>query len=191
MASGSPRRKELLTMAGIDFEVLVPDVNEDLLKGESPERMVRRLAYEKAMAALGRAGPNPRIVIAADTTVVSPAGKILGKPGDREEAIRMVRSLQGRIHRVFTGYAILRGESGRIVRKVQRVVRTAVRIRKMNLAEIIRYVDLGEGVDKAGAYAAQGAGMTLIEGIRGSYTNVVGLPMTEVLADLKGIGWKP
>ncbi len=180
-------------MAGIPFEILQPDVNEDPLSGEKPDRMVERLARDKALAVFSKlsAGRSSKFIIAADTTVVNPSGKILGKPVDRREAIQMLQELQGKVHRVFTGYAVFLGSAGRISRKVQRVVCTRVHIRKMSLLEIKRYVDLGESYDKAGAYAAQGFGMTIIERINGSYTNVVGLPMTELVSDLKGLGWKP
>jgi septum formation protein len=193
LASGSPRRKELLMMAGISFEIFVPDVNEDPFLGEKPDRMVKRLAREKALAVLRKlpGGRSSQFIIAADTTVVNPSGKILGKPDGRRQAVEMLQTLQGKVHHVFTGYSILFGSSGRVSRKVHRVVGTRVHIRKMSLLEIKRYVDLGESFDKAGAYAAQGFGMTIIERINGSYTNVVGLPMTELVSDLKDLGWKP
>jgi len=165
LASGSPRRKELLRMAGVTFRVVSPDVNEEPLLREAPAAMVRR--------------------------VVNPEGKILGKPVSRAEAVRMLASLQGRDHFVFTGYAILVGDSGRIARSVSRVVKTRVRIRKMGSRDLHRYVSLGESFDKAGAYAAQGFGMSMIEKIHGSYTNVVGLPMAQLLEDLRKLGWRP
>jgi septum formation protein len=193
LASGSPRRKELLRMAGVTFRVVSPDVNEEPLLREAPAAMVRRLAKEKARAVHERLGlkSGTRIIIAADTTVVNPEGKILGKPVSRAEAVRMLASLQGRDHFVFTGYAILVGDSGRIARSVSRVVKTRVRIRKMGSRDLHRYVSLGESFDKAGAYAAQGFGMSMIEKIHGSYTNVVGLPMAQLLEDLRKLGWRP
>ncbi len=193
LASGSPRRKELLAMAGISFEIFLPDVNEDPFSGEKPAQMVKRLSLEKAMAVLPRIGigRGSFFIIAADTTVVSPSGKILGKPETRNQAIQMLRSLQGKVHQVYTGYTIIFAVSGKVVRKIKGVVGTRVHIRRMGKLEVERYVDLGESFDKAGAYAAQGFGMTIIEKINGSYTNVVGLPMTEIVRDLKVLGWKP
>jgi len=193
LASGSPRRKELLHLAGIRFEVATPDVNEDPIPDERPKKMVKRLAEEKALE-VWRNRKNfrsPLLIIAADTTVVNPNGEILGKPRNRKEAILMVTSLQGKIHKVYTGYAILDVSRGQVDRSVSRVVETRVKIRKMKAEEVRAYVDCGESLDKAGGYAAQGFGMTLIERISGSYTNVVGLPITQVLEDLKDLGWKP
>jgi len=193
LASGSPRRKELLHLAGIRFEVATPDVNEDPIPDERPKKMVKRLAEEKALEVWRnrRNFRSPLLIIAADTTVVNPNGEILGKPRNRKEAILMVTSLQGKIHKVYTGYTILDVSRGQVDRNVSRVVETRVKIRKMKAEEVRAYVDCGESLDKAGGYAAQGFGMTLIERISGSYTNVVGLPITQVLEDLKDLGWKP
>jgi septum formation protein len=192
LASGSPRRKELLEMAGLSFSVHVPDVDETPLPREVPKKMVRRLSLLKALEAargLGR-DPGSLLVLSADTTVVSPEGRNLGKPGDEKEALRMVTALQGRDHSVFTGYTIVELRGGKVRRMITRVVETKVRIRAMTKADIRAYVGRGESLDKAGAYAAQGFGMAIIERIRGSYTNVVGLPVTEVTADLKKLGWR-
>jgi septum formation protein len=192
LASGSPRRKELLEMAGLSFSVHVPDVDETPLPREVPKKMVRRLSLLKALEAargLGR-DPGSLFVLSADTTVVSPEGRNLGKPGDEKEALRMVTALQGRDHSVFTGYTIVELRGGKVRRMITRVVETKVRIRAMTKADIRAYVGRGESLDKAGAYAAQGFGMAIIERIRGSYTNVVGLPVTEVTADLKKLGWR-
>ena len=190
LASSSPRRKELLILAGLSFEVRVSDIDETPRRGESPKLMVKRLALEKGREVSKSATTGSRYIISADTTVVSPRERNLGKPRDEAEAIRMVRSLQGRTHRVYTGYAILKIESGRIVREISRVVTTRVTMKKMSTAEIRAYVARGECLDKAGAYAAQGFGMVLIERISGSYTNVVGIPVTQVLGDLGRLGWK-
>jgi len=192
LASSSPRRKELLSLAGLAFEIRVSDIDETPRRGESPKSMVKRLSLEKGreVSKSATAPEEAGFIIAADTTVVSPDERNLGKPRDENEAIRMVRALQGRTHRVYTGYAILKIESGRIVREVSRVVTTRVTMKKMNPAEIRAYVARGECLDKAGAYAAQGFGMALIERISGSYTNVVGIPVTQVLGDLGRLGWK-
>jgi len=196
LASGSPRRKELLTLAGVAFVVHAPDVDETPIRGERPREMVARLSTLKARTAAEKvliAGANGDSfwVLAADTTVVSATGKNLGKPADVSEAKKMIRALQGKKHRVFTGYTLLQVFRGKEKKKIVRTVGTDVFIKKMNADEIVAYVAQGESLDKAGAYAAQGFGMVLIEKISGSYTNVVGLPVAQVLADLKKMGWKP
>ena len=188
LASTSPRRIELMAQARIPVRVVAPGCEEILRRGESPARMVRRLAIEKAeSAASGPAAPRGAlVVIAADTTVVAPDGRrILGKPADFREAERMLRLISGRTHQVLTGYCLLgRDEKGRITRQI-RVVRSAVAMRKVSPAMIRDYIATGEPMDKAGSYAAQGFGMNWIRAIRGSYTNVVGLPMCELLSDLE------
>ena len=193
LASGSPRRKELLSLAGLKFEIHLPELDETPFKGESPKAMVKRLAKEKAHEVWKQTlkSGDSGLIIAADTTVVSPDEKNLGKPRDEKEAIRMVKSLEGRTHRVYTGYAIVKVVRGEIVSTTSRVVTTRVAMRKMSSQDIRDYVAKGECLDKAGAYAAQGFGMVLIEKISGSYTNVVGIPVTHVLQDLKRLGWKP
>jgi septum formation protein len=193
LASASPRRKELLTLAGLEFEIHLPDIDETPLKNELPRNMVKRLALGKAREVSLKHLENSRgsgFVIAADTTVVSPDGKNLGKPRDENEARRMVRALSGRTHRVHTGYALVRVTGGKVIHTVSRVVTTAVTMRSMSPQDIRNYVAKGECLDKAGAYAAQGYGMALIERIAGSYTNVVGIPVTHLLKDLRTIGWK-
>ncbi len=193
LASGSPRRKELLALAGLHFEVRVSEVDEEPKRGELPHRMVRRLSREKAFEVAKQVlhADAPVLIIAADTTVVSPAGKNLGKPRDEAEAVRMVHALQGRTHRVHTGYSILKISDKAVTRVISRVVTTRVTLKSMSRVEIREYVAKGECLDKAGAYAAQGHGMALIEKISGSYTNVVGIPVTQVLSDLRALGWSP
>jgi septum formation protein len=151
--------------------------------------MVQRLAKDKAVSVLHRLLPqHPElVVIGADTTVVSPRGRVLGKPRDASEARRMLSELSGRLHTVLTGYCLCIASAGKI-RMIERVVNSKVRIAKLSQDIIRQYIDTGEPMDKAGAYAAQGIGMLLIEEIRGSYTNVVGLPMAELLSDLRKIG---
>jgi len=186
LASGSPRRKELLAWAGVSFEIVISDVDETLIKGESPSKMVRRLSQEKAKTVGKRfiQSQKDAVIVAADTTVVSPRGKILGKPVDLKDAFKMITELQGKTHQVLTGYSIVQVKRGKILKTISRVVKTAVTMRSLSVAERNFYLSQGESMDKAGSYAAQGFGMVLIEKIRGSYTNVVGLPMNEVLQDL-------
>lgn len=200
LASSSPRRIELLTQLGLKFETRSPDVDEKQLRGEKPRALVARLALGKAEAVDGALSLGARLVIAADTIVVAPGGKrVLGKPRDRSEAARMLRAISGKTHVVLTGYCLLatevRGRSGR-QQSVVRVVRSEVRIRKLSGLDIKAYLATGESMDKAGAYAAQGHGAALIEEIRGSYTNVVGLPVAQLARDLEDefdvplFGWK-
>jgi septum formation protein len=192
LASGSPRRKELLEMAGIPFDILIPEVDEAPLPRETPQNMVKRLALMKALAAArGLSGDTvSSLILSADTTVVDPSGRNLGKPRNVAEARKMVTALAGKDHFVFTGYSLVEMRKGVVQRILSRRVRTRVRIREMTAREIRDYVGRGESLDKAGAYAAQGFGMALIEQISGSYTNVVGLPITEVTRDLRLFGWR-
>jgi septum formation protein len=187
LASGSPRRKELLYWAGINFEIVVSEIDETPKKKETPAQMVRRLSLEKAIAVSNHLPKydDYATVIAADTTVVSPRGKILGKPNDEIEALKMLSEIQGKTHQVLTGYSLVHLSRGKVVKKICKVVKTKVTMRKLNKKELNFYLSRGESMDKAGAYAAQGYGMVLIEKISGSYTNVVGLPMKEVIEDLK------
>lgn len=185
LASTSPRRIELMKQVGLQVSVQSPDAEEIPGPGETPRALVRRLAREKAFS-VGRKSKNA-LVIAADTIVVASNGReILGKPTSPENARKMLQKLSGRWHTVLTGYCILpvgaRGISGN---SVTRVITSSVKIRKLSTKEIAGYVSTGEPMDKAGSYAAQGIGMSLVESLRGSYTNVVGLPMCQLLMDLE------
>jgi septum formation protein len=184
LASTSPRRIELLKQSGYRFTVIAPNIDESIRPRESARAMVLRLSAHKAVAVARGINRKQMIVLAADTCVVSPAGKILGKPTSGRSACQMLKSLQGKVHTVYTGYALFVVEGSGYCRLIQRAVRTRVRMAKLNDAEIKRYVATGEPMDKAGAYAAQGIGMGFIESLNGSYSNVVGLPMNEVRQDL-------
>lgn len=185
LASSSPRRIELLSQLGVKFETRSPDVDEEPRRGEKPRAMVARLARAKAEAVDEQLGSGSRLVIAADTTVVAPGGKkVLGKPRDRAEAVRMLKIIAGKTHEVLTGYCLL-GTADRSQDSLVRVVQSKVKIRKMSGADIEAYLAAGESMDKAGAYAAQGHGAALIDEIRGSYTNVVGLPVAQLAIDLE------
>lgn len=175
MASSSPRRRELLTATMIAFEVLVPNIDETRLAGETGQELVERLARAKGEAI--SASHPMSWVIAADTTVVS-KGEILEKPSDAADAARMLRSIQAGWHEVFGGIALIHGERG--VCEVMSI-RSEVKIRAMSDQEISRYVATGEPMDKAGSYAIQGIGAALVEEVRGSYTNVVGLDIAKVM----------
>ncbi len=179
LASGSPRRRELLSALGVPFRVVPPGVDETPLPGEAPGRFVRRAALDKGMEISGR---HPASwVLSADTIVVA-GGEILGKPRDRADARRMIAALAGREHRVYTSVCLLCGERG--YRDAGTEV-TRVRFRPLTRGEVAAYARTGECDDKAGAYAAQGVGMLLIDRVAGSFTNVVGLPMTRVVSMLR------
>lgn len=195
LASTSPRRHGLMDVIGYDFEIISPDIDETEEKGESPAKMVERFACEKAIAAFEKIKdyPSEALLITADTTVVSPdRKKILNKPKNVDEAKTMLRAIAGKTHTVLTGYVICSFKAGKIKKWHSRIVKTSVTMRSLNSREIADYVKTGEPMDKAGSYAAQGIGMCLIEAIKGSYSNVVGLPMAELVLDLeKKFGVKP
>jgi septum formation protein len=175
LASKSPRRYELLKQVGLDFEVIPSGVAEDFFNTESPREHVLRLAEAKAREVASKY-PD-RWVIAADT-IVYINGSILGKPKSREEAVDMLRCLSGQEHRVLTGFSVCRSEKGESDKEA---VQTVVKMKPLTSSEMMWYVQTGEPFDKAGGYAIQGIGSFMIESIRGSYTNVVGLPLCELI----------
>ena len=180
LASGSPRRKELLAAAGFSFDVTPVNVDETPQPDEDATSYVTRLARAKALAAAS--SDADRIVIGADTVVVVD-GEVLGKPRGAEDATRMLRLLSGRAHEVLTGVAIL--ARGRIVTAVER---TTVWFGPLSDSDISWYVASGEPLDKAGAYAIQTLASRFVPRIDGSYTNVVGLPVTTVVELLTKAG---
>jgi len=169
LASGSPRRRQLLEMLGIPIEVRPPHVPEVRNPGESPQAYVERLAREKAASV---AGP---LVLGADTTVVVD-GEVLEKPVDATDALRMLRRLQGRVHQVITAIALKTPDSMLSATDV-----TAVRFRPADDDVLRAYVATGEPMDKAGAYGIQGYGAALVERIDGDFFGVMGLPVRLVL----------
>ncbi len=182
LASTSPRRRELLQQIGLTFEVLKVAVDETAEDEESPAEYVSRLAIAKARAAADLVGPED-IVLSADTTVVCD-GKIIGKPATLEEAVSIWKSLSGRSHQVMTGVALLRGE-----RVAHRVVITEVHFHPLQADEMEAYWRTGEPADKAGGYGIQGRGAVWVDRISGSYSNVVGLPLSETAEMLAGFGY--
>jgi septum formation protein len=182
LASKSPRRYELLKQVGLDFEVVPSSVIEDFVRTESPQDHVVRLAEVKARQ-VATNYPS-RWVIAADT-VVYIGESILGKPQDTEEAREMLHRLSGQEHWVLTGFFACHLENGK---SDKRAAETAVRMKRLTTAEIEWYIKTGEPFDKAGGYAIQGIGSFMIESIRGSYTNVVGLPLCELIQMLTRLG---
>jgi septum formation protein len=182
LASKSPRRSEMLRQVGLEFEVVPSRVKEDFVQKESPEEHVIRLAKAKAID-VATGYPN-RWVIAADT-VVYIDGSILGKPKNQEEAIEMLHRLSGQEHWVLTGFSVCHLEKRKGDKEA---VQTAVRVKSLTRSEMEWYVKTGEPFDKAGGYAIQGIGSFMIESIRGSYTNVVGLPLCELIQMLNRLG---
>jgi len=182
LASKSPRRYELLKQVGLDFDVIPSRIEENFFKEESPKKHVLRLAEAKALD-VGNQYPD-RWVIAADT-VVYIDHSILGKPKNREEAMEMLRRLSGKEHWVLTGFSVRHVEKGKGDREA---VRTVVKVKKLTQGEMEWYVQTGEPFDKAGGYAIQGIGSFMIESIKGSYTNVVGLPVCELIQMLSRLG---
>jgi septum formation protein len=177
LASASPRRRELLTQAGFEFQVHPAHIPEDPRPGEEPVAYVTRLAREKAQTAFARLAeesPSGLVVLGADTTVTVD-GEILGKPEDAADAARMLRMLSGRSHLVVTGVAVVTAQSTEVASEV-----TAVRFLTLSEAEIEAYVASGEPMDKAGAYGIQGRAARWIPRIEGCYFNVVGLPLALV-----------
>lgn len=177
LASASPRRLQLLQACGYDVEVRPADVDETQLPSEAPGEMVLRLARAKAAAVV-----SPALIVAADTTVVLD-GEALAKPLDDEDARRMLGLLRGRIHEVLTGFCVRRSDAWR-----SGIVSTRVTFRPLTDDEIRAYVETGEPRDKAGSYGIQGLGGALVDRVEGSYPNVVGLPVAEVVAALRELG---
>lgn len=189
LASASPRRKELLKQVGISFRVMPSTVEEKITK-EKPDEVVEELSYQKAVDVCGGLVAEKQedfVVIGADT-VVSAWGKILGKPADKEDAVRMLKELQGGSHQVYTGVTI--AWKNRDISPMYATFSecTDVTMYPMTEEEIRRYVDSGEPMDKAGAYAIQGRCAAYIQGICGDYNNVVGLPVGRVYQELKKRG---
>lgn len=185
LASSSPRRRELLTSIGIDFEVIPSHVPEEHRQGEAPEEYVARLSRDKA-ATIAAKHPD-RWVIAADTTVLM-GDELLEKPVDAADARRMLAAIAGRTHVVYTGVTI---EHGVRSYRDTRVAESEVRMLPLSAEDIAWYVETGEPLDKAGAYAVQGIGAMFIESIHGSYTNVVGLPLALLFQMLRHAGIDP
>lgn len=182
LASASPRRQELLQSVGLKFKIIPAHVDENYRAGESPRQHVKRLSIDKAII-IARQYPEAW-VLGADTIVVID-GLILGKPKDKPQARKMLQKLSGREHTVFTGFTI-----AHVAAKIYKtkVIQSAVQFKIISPQEMDWYVASDEPYDKAGGYAVQGQGSYFIRSIRGSYTNVIGLPLCEVLEELKSFG---
>lgn len=183
LGSASPRRRALLAELGLPLAFLSADIDEAPNAAESPGAYLERIVAAKLFAVADKLRGDAWAALLVADTIVVVDGAIVGKPEDAAQARQMVTRLCGRTHVVMTRYAIARPpESSAII--VARTVETRVSMRSATDREIARYVATGEGLDKAGAYAVQGLGAFLIESITGSYTNVVGLPVCEVIRDL-------
>ena len=181
LASSSPRRRELMTMLGLDFTVRPADIDEHFDPERDPADEVLRVASAKAAAVPAGEG---ELVLAADTIVVL-GGRVLGKPADAPDAARMLRALSGRTHTVYTGVAAKRGS-----RRAGLVDRSDVTFRELTDDEIARYIATGEPMDKAGSYGAQGIGAIFVEKIDGDFYNVMGLPLCALSGLLGQFGEK-
>jgi septum formation protein len=179
LASASPRRRELLTQAGVAHVVVPADVDESEVAGETPLEMSRRLAHLKASTVARRLGKGHGGLVLGSDTIVVLGDVVFGKPADAADAVRLLQQLVGRTHIVITAVAIVDSLD---LRTWQCAVESEVTLRDADDDELERYVATGEPLDKAGAYAIQGEGRSLVAGLSGSRTNVIGLPLDEALA---------
>ena len=178
LASASPRRRELLSLVGIEHDVRPANIDETYLTGEAPREHAERLAREKAVAI-----EVPEAITIGSDTIVVVDGRVLGKPRDREHAAEMLRQLSGRSHVVMTGVAAK--WQGKLVSGLEEV---GVTFRSLREDEIERYIDTGEPMDKAGAYGIQGFGATIVERVDGDYFAVMGLPLNRLARLLETLG---
>lgn len=185
LASTSPRRKDLMDLGNFDYEILVGDVDETRDESLSIEEQSKDLAYRKAKFVYDNT-QGDRVVIAADTLVVKD-NQVYGKPEDREDAIRMLRDLQGKKHYIYTSIAVLLEQKGK-EKEYNELHRTAVYVRPMNDLEIAQYLEKDEPYDKAGSYAIQGYFSIFVEKIEGNYTSALGLPIQRIYEILKENG---
>ena len=186
LASNSPRRRQLLALGNWKFDVIVSDVDESILPGESPKEYVLRLAKDKALTAAARSQPGS-IIIGSDTSVID-GDEILGKPVDEKDAERMLRQLRGRVHQVYTGLAIHRLSDGLTITDL---CITDVPMRAYSDAEILAYIQTRDPMDKAGDYAIQHPDFQPVASMSGCYASVMGLPMCHVVRGLQKLGLSP
>ncbi len=184
LASSSPRRKELFALLGLPFQVVDPQVEETPLEGENPKSTALRLASAKAQKA---AMSHPEAVIVAADTLVILGDKILGKPGDGDEAVAVLEALRGKKHRVISGVIVLNAATRE---KREEVADTQVWMRDYSQEEITRYIGRGEPFDKAGGYAIQDKEFRPVAKVKGCYANVMGLPLCHLYTALKRVGVK-
>ncbi len=182
LASRSPRRAELLSRLGLDFEIIPAEIDETYIDNEMPAAHAERLAREKAITV---AALHPDALVLGSDTIVIVDQDVLGKPRDAADAVAMLRRLSGRQHEVFTGVAVAFRDQ--VFSSLESV---SVRFRRLDLETCKRYVETGESMDKAGAYGIQGFGSALVESIAGDYFAVMGLPVVRSLELLEHAGWR-
>ncbi|MGV3487858.1 MAG: Maf family protein [Tuberibacillus sp.] len=182
LASTSPRRRELIQNLGVSVEVVKNDVDEEVEENLAPERIVQTLAERKMLGAFKKVGTKENGIIVAGDTIVVHNGNILGKPCDAEDAFKMLSQLQGDIHTVYSGVACMNTETGK---RIIEYSSTRVKMKSLSEEQMNHYIKTGEPMDKAGAYAIQGLGATIVEKIEGDYFTVVGLPLA-LLAEMLG-----
>ena len=185
LASGSPRRKEILAQIGATYDVIVSDCDESTTCTE-PAELVKELSYKKAEA-VAKDTTGPVIVIGADT-VVAYDGKILGKPKDDADAERMITMLSGNVHQVYTGVSLIIKEENRESKIITFAECSEVEVESLDKRQIADYIATKEGTDKAGSYAVQGIFAAHIKGIKGDYFNIVGLPVAGIYKRLYNAG---
>ena len=185
LASASPRRRDLLSQASYECHVIPSKVNEVPQPGELPEAYCKRNAQEKAIDTYQnqKSFARGKLLLAADTIVVSTEGDILEKPSDAAHAKRMLETLSGGFHKVLTGYCLVDGNEGTVL--VNDCITTQVEFRALSPDEISNYVASGEPFDKAGSYGIQGQAACFVKQVQGSYTNVIGLPLAEVVQHIR------
>ena len=188
LASGSPRRLELLRNLGLSFEVVVSRVDETVPAGIAPDKLVKSLALAKAEAVLTTLSGNQELVLIGADTMVVLDGELIGKPSDGEDARRMLIKLSNRTHEVLTGVAVLRQTKEGDVDTLVCLEKSLVTFRSLSEAEIAAYVTTGEPLDKAGSYALQGIGAAFVAKIDGCYTNIIGLPIPKLVGVLRSSG---
>lgn len=197
LASGSPRRRELMNLVGADY-IVIPSNKEEDMSGHDPEEMVKRLSEMKARDVLSIVqdrvangtlpGEYSNCVVIGCDTVVAYNGKILGKPHNETEAFDMIRDFSGLSHHVLTGVCLIKAENCKPVDVRNYAVSSSVKVAPMTDDEIRNYIATGESLDKAGAYAIQGRFCPFIEGIEGDYYNIVGFPIHSIYSALKDMG---
>jgi septum formation protein len=183
LASNSPRRQELLGLIGVDFKIHAPEIDEVRFEGENAIDFTMRISLEKAKHVAGFYDSFD-FLLSADTIVLID-DMILGKPKDDEDAFEMLEKLSGKSHKVITAFTIMTQRS-----QINDCVATEVVFKTLTDEEIKRYIETGESSDKAGAYAVQGFAAYMVQEVKGSYTNVVGLPLSEVYVSLEKMGYK-
>jgi septum formation protein len=185
LASASPRRSRILSDAGLQFDVLPSGIEEKTRAGETPAELADRLAREKAVDVADRLDSIPAVLVLGADTIVVVEEDVLGKPRDEAHAVELLSRLMGTTHRVMTGIALAWSDGREIL---SQVVTSEVEMRSATRQELIDYVAVGESLDKAGGYALQGAGRRFVAAVKGSSTNVIGLPIDETLALIEHAG---